>query len=173
MENSAKSYVPPYFASHERVSARLRRVSSFCQTPVVNNRPAGLPGPRGRSALSHRPRGWRCPCASIRARGTLDAESSINGSGLQRGAYGWQPFSQRQAASRRYMPKARLTGVGGRERNAGYEAGAVHALVVWVAPPSTGGSGTISYRVKRKIAPPAWILLSRTRNRCACYRTRQ
>lgn len=57
MEKSAKSYMSAHFASLEKISARLRRVSSFCETPMVNNRPAGLPGRMGRSALSPRPAG--------------------------------------------------------------------------------------------------------------------
>ncbi len=107
MENSAKSYMSAYFASLERVSARLRRVSRFRETPTVNNRPTGLPGPMGRSALSHRPTGGgaRAPQSGLVH---SHVNSSTNCLVLQRGAYGWKSFSLWQAASRRVRPKARL-----------------------------------------------------------------
>jgi len=138
MENSAKSYMPVYFASLERVSARLRRVSRFCETPMVNNRPAGLPGPMGRSALSHRPRAavpvrlnpgsWHSRCRIIDQRLRL-AERGL-----------WLAVVLAMASrSRRVRPKARLVG----SRWAG---AAVHALTVWAALPSTFGRGTIRWR---------------------------
>jgi len=83
------------------------------------------------------------PCGSIRARGARKVRDWItNRYSLQ----GWgcgrivvtaraSPIGARQAEGKASR------GAGGRLRNAGQRAGAVHTLVVWAAQPSTGGRG--------------------------------
>ncbi len=83
------------------------------------------------------------PCGSIRARGARKVRDWItNRYSLQ----GWgcgrivviaraSPIGARQAEGKASR------GAGGRLRNAGQQAGAVHTLVVWAAQPSTGGRG--------------------------------
>jgi hypothetical protein len=111
MENSAENFASAYFVPPwKRASARLRRVISSGKTPPVSNRPAGLPGPEGRSALSHRPAGGgaRAPPSGLVALAMPNGRSTAWA--CREGAYGRQTLSLRQAASRRVRPKATLAG---------------------------------------------------------------
>lgn len=84
------------------------------------------------------------PCGSIRARGARNVRSwSITAWACTERDCGWtviaawaSPIGARQAEG------MRSRGAGGRLRNAGQRAGAVHALAGWAAQPSTGGRGS-------------------------------
>lgn len=100
-----------------------------------------VPPLRSGPALSPRRNRRGSPCASLRAR--RRARSQIVDQWLwlaERGPVGrivivaWaSPVGARQAEGKASR------GAGGRLRNAGQRAGAVHTLAVWAAQPSTGG----------------------------------
>ncbi len=82
------------------------------------------------------------PCGSIRARGARNMRGWSTTAPACRGGCGqtvivaWaSPIGARQAEGKASR------GAGGRLRNAGQRAGAVHTLAVWAAQPSTGGRG--------------------------------
>lgn len=82
------------------------------------------------------------PCGSIRARGARNTRGwsttplACRESCGQTVIVAWaSPIGARQAEGKASR------GAGGRLRNAGQRAGAVHTLAVWAAQPSTGGRG--------------------------------
>jgi hypothetical protein len=83
------------------------------------------------------------PCGSIRARGARKvSEWSTTVLACREGASGRiDIFAWASPAGVRQAEGKTSRGAGGRLRNAGQRAGAVHALVGWAAQPSTGGRG--------------------------------
>lgn len=83
------------------------------------------------------------PCGSIRARGARKVRDWItNRYGFQGGAAVRLSLSLGQAPNGARQAEGKASrGAGGRLRNAGQRAGAVHTLAVWAAQPSTGGRG--------------------------------
>ncbi|MDR8729622.1 hypothetical protein FEQ05_06362 [Burkholderia pseudomultivorans] len=100
------------------------------------------------------------PCGSIRARGARNMRGWSTTARACRGGCGqtvivaWaSPSGARQAEGKASR------GAGGRLRNAGQRAGAVHTLAVWAAQPSTGGRGNDDSSSKtplcgQRTAPP-------------------
>jgi hypothetical protein len=111
--------MPAYVVRLESVSACLRRLRSFSETPMVNNRPAGLPGWRSPTApqaavpVSLNPGSWHSRCRIINQRLGL----------AERVAYGCQSSSILQAALGSGQRRG-SRGAGGLERSACCEAGA-------------------------------------------------
>lgn len=108
------------------ICKRESRIARHC-VPV-----GALPPPCGR----------RCPCTSIRARGArrrvaVDQPIWLAEGGLLSDRFCHLGKPHRGASGRRQSSR----GAGGRMRDAGQRAGAVHTLVVWAAQPSMGGRG--------------------------------
>lgn len=132
----------PTYISFERtpasgggnVASRLL-VSLVGRISAQPDRPCGPP-------LS--PRLWRgSPCGSIRARGARNVRDWItNRYGLQGRGCGRIVIIARASPNGARQAEGKASrGAGGRLRNAGQRAGAVHTLAVWAAQPSTGGRG--------------------------------
>lgn len=83
------------------------------------------------------------PCGSIRARGARKVRDWItNRYGLQGGGCGRIVIIARASPNGARQAEGKASrGAGGRLRNAGQRAGAVHTLAVWAAQPSAGGRG--------------------------------
>jgi hypothetical protein len=84
------------------------------------------------------------PCGSIRARGARNMRGwSRTALACREGAYGRTVVVARASPIGARQAKGKTSrGAGGRLRNAGHRAGAVHALAGWAAQPSTGGRGS-------------------------------